>query len=141
MSPSSRAAHPRCVSRDLTDVHTAGNPERIEDDSIGVPFGRNCCMSSCGTTIETTPLFPWRPAILSPTWILRVWATFTLILFEDASWQFVASYFGEDLDADNFSTFATREAKRAVFNIAGFVTEDRAKKPFFCGKFGFHLLE
>ena len=25
-------------------------------------------------TRETTPLLPWRPAILSPTWIFRRWA-------------------------------------------------------------------
>jgi hypothetical protein len=28
-------------------------------------------MSSTGTIIETTPLLPWRPAILSPGWMRR----------------------------------------------------------------------
>ena len=31
-------------------------------------------MSSTGTTLEMTPLLPWRPAILSPSLILRFWA-------------------------------------------------------------------
>ena len=34
-------------------------------------------MSSTGSTREMTPLLPWRPAILSPTVTLRVWATHT----------------------------------------------------------------
>ena len=34
-------------------------------------------ISSTGTTREITPLFPWRPAILSPAVILRRWATDT----------------------------------------------------------------
>ncbi len=38
-------------------------------------------MSSCGTMRETTPLLPWRPAILSPGWILRFTATKTLTIF------------------------------------------------------------
>jgi hypothetical protein len=31
-------------------------------------------MSSGGRMIEMTPLLPWRPASLSPGWILRFWA-------------------------------------------------------------------
>ena len=38
-------------------------------------------MSSCGTIFDTTPLLPWRPAILSPGWILRFTATKTLTIF------------------------------------------------------------
>jgi len=38
-------------------------------------------MSSAGTIFDTTPLLPWRPAILSPGWILRFTATKTLTIF------------------------------------------------------------
>ena len=38
-------------------------------------------MSSIGTILDTTPLLPWRPAILSPGWILRFTATKTLTIF------------------------------------------------------------
>ena len=38
-------------------------------------------MSSTGTIIDTTPLLPCRPAILSPGWILRFTATKTLTIF------------------------------------------------------------
>ena len=38
-------------------------------------------MSSSGTIFDTTPLLPWRPAILSPGWILRFTATKTLTIF------------------------------------------------------------
>ena len=38
-------------------------------------------MSSIGTIFDTTPLLPWRPAILSPGWILRFTATKTLTIF------------------------------------------------------------
>ena len=33
--------------------------------------------ASWGRTRDTTPLLPWRPAILSPGWILRRWAIYT----------------------------------------------------------------
>ena len=38
-------------------------------------------MSSTGTTRDTTPLLPWRPAILSPGCSLRFTATNTLTIF------------------------------------------------------------
>ena len=37
-------------------------------------------MSSSGRTRETTPLLPWRPAILSPTASLRLMATYTFTI-------------------------------------------------------------
>ena len=44
--------------------------------STGLPSGRNG-MSSSGTMRATIPLLPWRPAILSPTEILRFSARYT----------------------------------------------------------------
>ena len=42
--------------------------------STGVPSARNG-MSSSGRIFAMTPLFPWRPASLSPSEIFRFWAT------------------------------------------------------------------
>ena len=44
--------------------------------STGVPSARKG-MSSIGRILEMTPLLPWRPASLSPSEILRRWATYT----------------------------------------------------------------
>ena len=57
-----------------------GTPSGFSTMSTGVPSARNG-MSSCGTIFDTTPLLPWRPAILSPGWILRFTATKTLTIF------------------------------------------------------------
>ena len=53
-----------------------GTPSGFRMRSTGVPSSRNG-ISSTGTTLETTPLLPWRPAILSPAVILRRCATET----------------------------------------------------------------
>ena len=53
-----------------------GTPSGLRMMSTGVPSGRNG-MSSAGRILAMTPLLPWRPAILSPTLILRFWATDT----------------------------------------------------------------
>jgi len=41
-------------------------------------------MSPTGTMRETYPLFPWRPAILSPTESLRFLATYNLRQLNDS---------------------------------------------------------
>ena len=43
-----------------------GTPSGFSTMSTGVPSGRNG-MSQLGRMREMQPLFPWRPAILSPT--------------------------------------------------------------------------
>ena len=50
-----------------------GTPIGFRMMSTGVPSGRNG-MSSTGRMRAMTPLLPWRPAILSPSEILRFWA-------------------------------------------------------------------
>ena len=67
------AAQPRCVSRIWPTFMREGTPMGFRMMSTGVPSGRKG-MSSTGTTMEMTPLLPWRPAILSPSLILRFWA-------------------------------------------------------------------
>ena len=51
-----------------------GTPSGLRMMSTGVPSSMNG-MSSTGRILEMTPLLPWRPASLSPTLILRFWAT------------------------------------------------------------------
>src|ERR1700740_2784939 len=53
-----------------------GTPSGLRTISAGVPSGRYG-MSSSGTMRAMTPLFPWRPAILSPTESLRFMAIYT----------------------------------------------------------------
>ena len=78
--PRPAQAQPRCVSRICPTFMRLGTPSGFSTMSTGVPSSRNG-MSSCGTMRETTPLLPWRPAILSPGWILRFTATKTLTIF------------------------------------------------------------
>jgi len=53
-----------------------GTPNGLSTIFTGVPSGKNG-ISSSRITRDTTPLLPWRPAILSPTEILRFWAIYT----------------------------------------------------------------
>ena len=68
--PSFLAAMPRWTSSTCPMFIREGTPSGLSTMSSGVPSGRNG-MSSLGRMREITPLFPWRPAILSPTEILR----------------------------------------------------------------------
>ncbi len=70
------AAHPRCVSRTCPRFIREGTPSGDRMMSTGVPSSRKG-MSSSGRILEITPLLPWRPASLSPSEILRCWATYT----------------------------------------------------------------
>ncbi len=69
-----KAAQPRWVSRIWPMFIRLGTPSGLRTTSTGVPSSRNG-MSSSGTIFEITPLFPWRPASLSPSAILRFFAT------------------------------------------------------------------
>ena len=51
-----------------------GTPSGFRITSTGRPSSRNG-MSSSGTIFAITPLLPWRPASLSPSAILRFFAT------------------------------------------------------------------
>ena len=71
-----------------------------------MPFARNG-MSSIGTTFETTPLLPWRPAILSPGCSLRFTATKTLTIFITPG--------GRSSPRRTFSTLSSKRASSARF--------------------------
>ena len=69
-----RAQYPRWASRTWPTFIRLGTPSGLRMMSTGVPSARKG-MSSIGRILEMTPLLPWRPASLSPTLILRFWAT------------------------------------------------------------------
>ena len=74
-----------------------GTPKGDRITSTGVPSSMNG-MSSSGTIFEITPLLPWRPASLSPSEILRFFATKTPDLLVYARLQLVAVVAREALD-------------------------------------------
>jgi hypothetical protein len=78
--PRPRAAQPRCVSSTWPMFMRLGTPSGFSTMSTGVPSSMYG-MSSTGTIVETTPLLPWRPAILSPGWMRRFTARYTLTIF------------------------------------------------------------
>ncbi len=65
-------------------------------------------MSSTGTIFDTTPLLPWRPAILSPGWILRFTATKTLTIFITPG--------GSSSPRCSFSTLSRKRCSRPFFD-------------------------
>ena len=76
--PSTRIDKPKFISSTWPIFIREGTPNGFKQISIGVPSSING-MSATGATIEIHPLFPWRPDILSPIWILRFWIMNTLI--------------------------------------------------------------
>ena len=88
---------------------------------------------------ETTPLLPWRPAILSPSEILRFWAieTRTILLTPAGSSSCVVA--AEDLDVDDLAALAVRHAQRGVLHLARLLTEDRPQQLLFRGQLGLAL--
>ena len=71
------AAKPKCTSRTCPIFIRDGTPNGFKTISNGLPFGKNG-ISSTGKILDTTPLFPCRPAILSPTEIFLFCAIYTL---------------------------------------------------------------
>ena len=78
---SSLAAIPKCISRTCPIFIRDGTPCGLSIMSIVLPSGKYG-ISSSGNTRDITPLLPWRPAILSPTWIFLFWAIYTRITFD-----------------------------------------------------------
>src|SRR6266568_2656507 len=79
--------------------------------STGDPSGRNG-MSSSGTMRAMMPLFPWRPAILSPTEIFRFSATYTFTSWitpggSSSGWRILSIW------SSDFSSILARSADAA----------------------------
>src|SRR6266566_1064259 len=84
-----------------------GTPSGLSTMSAWVPSSRNG-MSSIGTILDTTPLLPWRPAILSPGWILRFTATKTLTIFITPG--------GNSSPRCSFSTLSRKRCSKPFFD-------------------------
>ena len=132
------AAQPRCVSRIWPTFMRDGTPMGLRMMSTGVPSGRKG-MSSSGTTLEMTPLLPWRPAILSPSLILRFWAmeTRTSLLTPAGS----SSRFSREKTRMSttlpFSPCGTRSER--VLHLARLLAEDGAQQLLLGGQLGLAL--
>src|SRR5216110_1873741 len=105
------AAQPRWVSRIWPTFIRDGTPNGLRTMSTGLPSGRNG-MSSSGTMRAMMPLFPWRPAILSPTEILRFSATYTFTSWitpggSSSGWRILSIW------SSDFSSILARSAAAA----------------------------
>src|SRR6266436_1354144 len=105
--PRPAQAQPRWVSRIWPTFMRLGTPSGLSTMSTCWPSARNG-MSSTGTILETTPLLPWRPAILSPGWILRFTATKTLTIFITPG--------GNSSPRCSFSTLSRKRCSRPFFD-------------------------
>ena len=86
-----------------------------------------------------TPLLPWRPAILSPTEILRFWATDTRTSWFTPGGESSSLLAAELADLDDLAALAVRHAERGVLHLAGLLTEDRAKQALLGRQLGLAL--
>ena len=127
------AIHPRWVSRTWPMFIRRGTPCVLRMMSTGVPSGRNG-MSSAGRILPITPLLPWRPASLSPSWILRFWATYTRTSSFTPGAQLVLVVAGEHPDADDLAVLAVRHLQRGVAHLARLLAEDRAEQALLRGQ-------
>ena len=115
-----------------------GTPSGLRMMSTGVPSGRKG-MSSCGRILATTPLLPWRPAILSPTLILRLAATLTRISRLTPGSSSSPRVAAELADVDDLAALAVGQAQAGVLNLARLLTEDRAQQALLGGQLGLAL--
>ena len=106
--------------------------------STWVPSDRNG-MSSTGRILEMTPLLPWRPASLSPSEILRFWATYTRTSWltpGGSSWE---SSRREHPDVDDLAGLAVGHLERGVAHLAGLLAEDGPQEALLGGLLGLTL--
>ena len=115
-----------------------GTPSGLRMMSTGVPSGRKG-MSSAGRILAITPLLPWRPAILSPTEILRFWATATRTSRLTPGWRSSLLLATELADLDDLAALAVGQAQRAVLHLAGLLAEDRAQQALLGRQLGLAL--
>ena len=119
------ATQPRCVSRIWPTFIRLGTPSGLRITSTGVPSSRNG-MSSSSTIFEITPLLPWRPASLSPSEILRFFATNTRTRSLTPGGRSSPVVAAEGLHVDHHAALAVGHLQRGVANLARLLLEDRA---------------
>ena len=96
-------------------------------------------MSSTGTTLEMTPLLPWRPAILSPSVRRRRWATVTRTIFSTPAAQVAVLVAVKDLDVHDLAALAVGQAQGGVLDLARLFAKDGAQQFLFGRQFGLAL--
>ena len=96
-------------------------------------------MSSTGRILEMTPLLPWRPASLSPSLILRFWATYTRTSWLTPGGQLVLLLPGEHLDVDDLAGLAVGHLEAGVAHLAGLLAEDGPQEALLGGQLGLAL--
>ena len=115
-----------------------GTPSGLRMMSTGVPSGRNG-MSSAGRIFAITPLLPWRPAILSPTEILRFWATDTRTSRLTPGWRSSFSSRRNSRTSTTLPRSPWGRRRRAVLHLARLLAEDRAEQALLRRQLGLAL--
>ena len=86
-----------------------------------------------------TPLLPWRPASLSPSEILRFWATYTRTSCSTPGRQLVGVLAGEHPDVDDRALLAVGDLEGGVADLAGLLAEDGPEQALLGGLLGLAL--
>ena len=96
-------------------------------------------MSSCGRILEITPLLPCRPASLSPSWILRFWATYTRTSSLTPGGSSSPSSRENTRTPMTLPDSPCGTLRRGVADLAGLLAEDRPQQPLLRGQLGLAL--
>ena len=132
------AAHPRWVSRIWPTFMRHGTPSGLRMTSTGVPSSRNG-MSCSSTIFEMTPLLPWRPASLSPSEILRFFATKTRTSSLTPGGRSSPSSRENVLTSMTTPPSPCGHLQRGVADLARLLLEDRADQLLLGGQLGLAL--
>ena len=123
-----RAGPAQLGLHDLAEVHARGNAQGVEHDVDRASRPPCTACPPAGSTRATTPLLPWRPAILSPSCSLRLAAirTFTTSSTPGSS----SSPFGalQALHVDDRALDAVGHAQGGVAHLLGLLAEDRVQQ-------------
>ena len=84
-------------------------------------------------------MFPWRPAILSPTRDLSLLGDIAANHHIDARRQLVAVFTGEDLYVNYDAVLAVRHPQRGVSHLSRLFAEDGAEQAFLGGELSLAL--
>ena len=124
--------------QNLTDVHTARNAQRIQDDidrstvfEIRHIFHRNHTGNDTLVTMTSGHFVTGGE--------LTALCDGDADTFVDACGQISIVIAAEDLDINHFSAFTVRHAQGIIFNVAGLFTKDGAQQSFFRCQFFFTL--
>ena len=122
----------------LSDVHTRGNAERIENDVDGRAVGQERhVFRGADVGNDAFIAVPAGHFIADGDFAFLSDEDATLSL--DAGRKFVVVIAVEEVDSDDGAASAVRKPKAGIANLASFLAEDSAKKAFFSGEFGFAL--